>query len=924
MKNKQALFLILILSILPIRLLGRGTIPPSCFTDSHDITSLHAWGPYSKRYAGISHIPDMKAGIRFDVSVMPGYYRNRQFIPHVLFESSYHPWDINPAMDRITYRYEMEWKDRVFTDVTYHVLDEDRTLVEMRCVNHTTANQNLVLNLMAYIDYEREQPRNEITKDQIWQQMTTEEQQTWYKATDYILNESVRKSPQYNLVYDGWKRNEEATSESLSGFVLGKGFGKEKGDRVVYEVNILPGREKGILGFRYNTPSGKTATFRLKGLVEGELSLKGQGKYVFAQLPYACKSPGIYRLELSSVGTSETALDGFLLRSEEEMKELKIVSRPLSFTPEMRVGKSKQDFVLTYEGCDKAYGIAWNYKESEVRTILDDNLESFFRKKTHDHVSTRLVGNKQWHYSNAFLRPIVLAPETEQTLYALVCTGTSQQINEQIQNFHTSPETFIAQIRRDSPDAENKILSEGKKYKFGQRMLQAALLSNIVYPVHTQGEYIRHFTPGKNWNSLYTWDSGFIALGLIDVDVTKAFECIRAYTTPVGSESAFIHHGTPLPIQMYAYYDLWNNSQSKEALQFLYPRLKQFFDFMVGNSAYSSTRMKETGLLRTWDYFYNSGGWDDYPPQHALRDKASVTPVVTSAYYIRAAKILRLVAREMGLKKDVKEYDQLIHRLTSALQSYAWDEESGYFGYVLHDADGKAKDIYRYKDGTNFNKGLDGVSPLVANISSKEQTERMIGHVFSPKEMWTPVGISTVDQSAPYYRADGYWNGAVWFPHQWMVWKALLDLGEGEKAYQIANTALNTWEKECEESYYTFEHFIISSQRGAGWHQFSGLSSPILNWFAAYYRIGKVTTGFEVWISEEQFTDEYSQYRAKIAFDDSSAPHERTMLVCMKPEKRYQVKFNGQVLKSSSYHPGLLEITLPSTNKPGTIAIVAL
>ena len=115
-------------------------------------------------------------------------------------------------------------------------------------------------------------------------------------------------------------------------------------------------------------------------------------------------------------------------------------------------------------------------------------------------------------------------------------------------------------------------------------MLQSALLSNIVYPVHTQGQYIRHFTPGKNWNSLYTWDSGFIALGLIDVDITKAFECIRAYTTPVGSESAFIHHGTPLPIQMYAYYDLWNNTQSKEALQFLIPRLKQFFDFMTGKN----------------------------------------------------------------------------------------------------------------------------------------------------------------------------------------------------------------------------------------------------------------------------------------------------------------------------------------------------
>ena len=126
--------------------------------NSHDIASLHAWGPYSKRYAGISHIPDMQAGIRFDFSVMPGYYRNRQLVPHVLFESSYYPWDINPSMNRITYRYEMEWKDRVFTDVTYYILDKQRTLVGMHCVNNTTANQNLVLNLMAYIDMKESNP----------------------------------------------------------------------------------------------------------------------------------------------------------------------------------------------------------------------------------------------------------------------------------------------------------------------------------------------------------------------------------------------------------------------------------------------------------------------------------------------------------------------------------------------------------------------------------------------------------------------------------------------------------------------------------------------------------------------------------------------------------------------------------------------
>ena len=40
--------------------------------------------------------------------------------------------------------------------------------------------------------------------------------------------------------------------------------------------------------------------------------------------------------------------------------------------------------------------------------------------------------------------------------------------------------------------------------------------------------------------------------------------------------------------------------------------------------------------------------------------------------------------------------------------------ETGYFGYVMHDKDGKPKGIYRYKDGSNFNRGLDGVSPLIA------------------------------------------------------------------------------------------------------------------------------------------------------------------------------------------------------------------
>lgn len=564
-------------------------------------------------------------------------------------------------------------------------------------------------------------------------------------------------------------------------------------------------------------------------------------------------------------------------------------------------------------------------QHSEVREILNGELESFFRRKVHDHVSSRLVGDRKWHYMNAFLRPVVLEPDSEQTIYMLVCTGDKEQVQQELQSFHSTPDKLIAQVKSmEGAKSKDKVLPGGEKYLLGNRLLQASLLSNIVYPVYTQKEYIRHFTPGKNWNSLYTWDSGFIALGLIDVDPAKAFECIKAYTTPVGSESAFIHHGTPLPIQMYAYADLWNNSLSRETLEFLYPRLKQFFNFMVGNNPYSTTRMKGSGLLRTWDYFYNSGGWDDYPPQHARGGNKLVTPVVTSAYYLRAAKILRLAAKELGLKKDMKEYEQVIKRLSNALQTYSWDEESGYFGYVLHDSLENAKEILRYKDQSNFNKGLDGVTPLTAGICSPDQVNRLVGHLFSPDELWTKVGISTVDQSAPYYKVDGYWNGAVWFPHQWVMWKTLLDLGKGEEAYRVAHTALDNWEKECAASYFTFEHFIISSGRGAGWHQFSGLSSPILNWFAAYYKPGKVSTGFEVWITKSEFNSICSGYKADISFDDSTKAHERCMIVCMDAEHTYEAFFNGKPVNFRPGHAGMLEITLPATNKTGELTIRAL
>lgn len=879
------------------------------FGNSHDITSLRKWGPYSKRYVGISHIPNLGQGLRFDFSVMPGIYRNRLLVPHVLYESSYYPWKVTSDFDRITYRYELEWKDRVYVDVEYFNIDTSNVLVSIRCVNNTNVNQCFSLNNIAYIDKPDNYPS--FVADKL-------SDVRWIDASNYLENESSTKDNKYNLVYDGKFRDQILTSESLDGSVIRKNFRGQASDKLVYSVRV--DNLIGVVALRLKVDKGNCLTFKFTGLANDTLKVIGTGNYEKIIIPYECNSTGEHNLSISSVrGNGTISFDGFWLGDKSTVNAINVIKKEFSFTPD--IVKKKNSLILKYNDSEVFYGIAWNESNSVVREIFNSELESFFRKKVHDHTNSKLYGDKKWHYSNVFIRPVVVKPQSEKVLYTLLSAGTKENVEKAIASFKDNLSEWEKVLKEDDYD-NNNYLPGYEKYKFSYDLLKATLFSNIVYPVYTQGEYIRHFTPGKNWNSLYTWDSGFISLGLSEVNDTLAFENIKAYTTEEGAESAFIHHGSPLPTQFFAYSDLWNSSGSKEFLSFLYPRLKQYFDFMVGEVPTSST-LKSSGILSTWDYFYNSGGWDDYPPQIARwseKDAGNITPVVTSSYYIRAAKIMRMAAGILGFKSDIKYYDRIIQRTSEALQKYSWDEKSGYFSYVRHDSEGNPIGFYLTKSGENYNKGFDGITPFVAGICTESQYNTILNNLFSDK-FWTNVGLSTVDRTASYYREDGYWNGAVWFPHQWILWKSLLDNGEIDRAYQLARKAMDIWSDECNRSYFTYEHFIISSERGAGWHQFSGLSSPLLNWFSSYYKIGKVTTGFEVWLENSKFTDDYTSYSANLVFDKTTKAHKRSVIVCMNPERKYKVLFNNRQIDFKERYPGLIEILIPSINKKSSITI---
>ena len=881
--------------------------------NSHDL-QISSWGPFSKKYAGISHIQEKKTGIRFDFSVFPGLYRYKPSIPNVLMQSDYYPWKCNNDLTQYTFRHELEWKDDVYADVQYSIVDSSTVLVAIKCVNNTELPENIDINLMSYIDYPENYPDNKV-------QCSPNTQ--WKNAVNYTSFATSKKDVRENLVYDGWIFGETRSSEYLDGRCIGKLFLNDKGNKVTYTLNLGASQVKGSIGVLFRMKENTKSAFHTSGMLNSTIALTGTGKFELATFPFALAKEGTHQLSFETEGGTDIEFNGFFIIPEKDQLPV-LVPFDKNFAPETTENIDHKNITLKYKDIQTYYGISWDNDNGRIREFKNDELDIMLRKQYNNHTYKVFQGNNKGNFSNVYIRPIELDSHESKMVYALLCSGSQEYVKNRINDLEKLKADFVRTAPAKTPD----ILPEGQKYEFSQDIFKAILMTNILYPIYTQDGYIRHFTPGKFYNSLYTWDGGFIALGLNEINAKLAIECINSYTTNDSNSNAFIQHGTPVPVQLYAFFDLWNRTQSREMLSYFYPRLKKYYEFMAGRYGSSNTRHLKSNILATWSYFYNTGGWDDYPAQMGVHEQkltSVVAPIANTAHSIRLAKMLRMAAEALHADDDIKKYDDDIRVFTEALQKYSWNDTTGYFSYVVHDQNGNP--IGHFKDpksGQDFNMGLDGALPILSGICTPEQEDKLIERIFSSSRMWTPSGICVVDQSAPYFKSVGYWNGSVWMPHQWFVWKAMLDLGRADLAKRIADKALTLAKHELDASYASFEYYSAKTGRGAGWHQFGGLSAPIISWFSSYYKPGTVSTGFEIWIKEQSFNENQSTYKGILSFDKATAPHQRCIILCMNPNHRYVVSFNGKNMDFTSPYKGLLQIALPATNKDAVLQITPL
>ena len=882
---------------------------------------LGYWGPYSKKYSGISRIVDHKTegGVRFDCVVSPAIENADSRVPNVTVPVGVHPWEAKSDYSFYSYRYDLEWKDKVYADVSFTKLDSDSVLVRTEFVNNTEIMQICLLNLFSAIEYP-----NVFTTTPI-----LPEKSIFIKALDYKSYDYNTARPWDKQVIDAMKKGEFFDDEftfhrglgdrDCNRYILPKcpRLGEEAGDKITYDLGELSSFSNPTLHIRYKTTANKDSVWKLNGK---EITFKSAENFDILSIPVELSSAIFV-----SCGTGGIEFD--FLAVTEANENVSVKSEKHNFYPQIETTDDHGKLVsYKYDGVDGKFYVKTFNPSTRCRDFntgcLEDSptarisqpdesfqnmLETFSGSFSEKH-------SDEGFYHNTVVHTLYVEPRTTHIEYAVLSFGeteykTVDEYEKIYEKAYNSLEKFDLNIA-------------GKTYEFSNRILRATVFQNTVYPLYRNGEYVVHHTPGKRWDSFYTWDSGFIGLDMLEFAPHIADYILETYLTD-NDQWAFLLHGSPVPVHIYQYLEMLKRANDKSELLKYYDRVKMFYDFLAGKINGSTTTKFKSGLTTTFDYFYNCSGMDDLPPQKAMyaeKKQKWMTPVISSSQVIRCAKILYMVADMLEKEEDKSTYLSDIERVSDALQKYSWDEDCGYFSYVIHDDDGQPVTQYRNAKGENLNKTMDGIYPIIAGAVTKDQKERILSHLKSDDEMFSPVGISAVDKTASYYITNGYWNGNVWLSHQWFVWKTMLDLGETDFAFRIAKTALDAWKREVEYSYYTFEMFNITSGRGGWFHNFGGLSTPINIWTNAYFKPKTLSTGLDSMVMNSQFNEDVTKMECEIKYYGNNEKY--SIIAVMNDSFDYEAFVNGEKACFTIRDNGIVEITLNGNIKTANIKIL--
>lgn len=160
-----------------------------------------------------------------------------------------------------------------------------------------------------------------------------------------------------------------------------------------------------------------------------------------------------------------------------------------------------------------------------------------------------------------------------------------------------------------------------------------------------------------------------------------------------------------------------------------------------------------------------------------------------NAYLYAEKGFLKSMAEVLGKTKDVARYEAEAQQLRDYINTYMYDEETGYYYDLQTNQDGSEKKLL-----VNRGKGPEGWIPLWAKASTQEQADRVVENMMDEGKFNTYVPLGTVSKDNPSFAPAKYWRGPVWLDQAMFGVEAMQNYGYKEEAQAMAYKMFNNAE----------------------------------------------------------------------------------------------------------------------------------
>lgn len=257
-------------------------------------------------------------------------------------------------------------------------------------------------------------------------------------------------------------------------------------------------------------------------------------------------------------------------------------------------------------------------------------------------------------------------------------------------------------------------------------------------------------------------------------------------------------------------WEVYKVSKDKKFLEEAYESSKKFYSYVLKNRDSDNDGLCEWGANAILECVRDGrvAVWDE------VGDPKNFEAVDLNIFLVSEAKALSDMAKELGYEDESNKFLNDAVNRTNLINKTFWDDETGFYYHV-----DKINHTFTFKNKNDLKrKEIIAFLALWAGVADKDKAEKLMEHLKNPDEFWRPFGIPTLSADDSYYNPIGYWNGPIWVPWQYLIFRGLLDYGYRQEANQLVDKVLDNIAYQLKTNHWFWE-FYSADDYQAGWNK---------------------------------------------------------------------------------------------------------